>query len=204
MRSGIRAFPTGCGAKTERSTATARDADLRRVSNFDGSWATPTAWAIAALAEFHFGTFAIDPEIAYGQLRWSGESWFGLGTCFRTTRRAGWAARCSTGIRSRISTSTSSCSTSPPTWRSPASGPETSAPASFARRATLGRGTTAVSNAVSKSPATSDRIADHTILAPERKLRGFLSSPLPARGEGRIPLHRASMTTKACASGSRR
>ncbi len=57
-------------------------------SNGNGTWATPEAWSIAASGEFHLGpTFAIDPEIGYGQLTWSGlsagqlaansESWMG-------------------------------------------------------------------------------------------------------------------------------
>jgi hypothetical protein len=38
-----------------------------------GSWATPTAWSLTALGEFHLGpTFAIDPEVSYGRLAWSG------------------------------------------------------------------------------------------------------------------------------------
>ena len=54
-----------------------------------GRWATPTAWAVTAIGEYHIGsTFAIDPEISYGQLTWNGlgtggqlspnsESWIG-------------------------------------------------------------------------------------------------------------------------------
>jgi len=44
-------------------------------SNYDvgNTWATPTAWSITALGEFHFGpTFSIDPEISYAELHWSG------------------------------------------------------------------------------------------------------------------------------------
>ncbi len=42
-------------------------------SNGDGTWATPTAWSLTAISEFHLGpTFAIDPEISYVQLNWSG------------------------------------------------------------------------------------------------------------------------------------
>jgi hypothetical protein len=41
--------------------------------NGDGTWASPTAWGVTALGEFHFGpTFAIDPEVSYAQLTWSG------------------------------------------------------------------------------------------------------------------------------------
>ncbi len=57
-------------------------------SNYNGSWATPTAWSLTAISEFHLGpTFSIDPEISYLQLTWSGlsagqlspnsESWIG-------------------------------------------------------------------------------------------------------------------------------
>ena len=47
-------------------------------SNFDGTWATPTAWSLTAMGEFHFGpAFSIDPEISYAQLNWSGDE-FGL------------------------------------------------------------------------------------------------------------------------------
>ena len=42
-------------------------------SNGDGTWATPTAWSVAATMEHHFGpTFSFDPEVAYAQLHWSG------------------------------------------------------------------------------------------------------------------------------------
>ena len=42
-------------------------------SNLNGTWATPTAWSLTAISEFHFGpTFAIDPEVSYAQLTWSG------------------------------------------------------------------------------------------------------------------------------------
>ncbi len=42
-------------------------------SNGNGTWATPTAWSIAASAEFHFSpVFFIAPEIGYGELHWSG------------------------------------------------------------------------------------------------------------------------------------
>ncbi len=42
-------------------------------SNFNGTWATPTAWSIAAISEFHLGpTFSIDPEISYLEVNWSG------------------------------------------------------------------------------------------------------------------------------------
>ena len=45
-------------------------------SNWQGQWATPTAWSIGATAEFHLGpTFFIAPEIAYGQLTWSNSGW---------------------------------------------------------------------------------------------------------------------------------
>jgi hypothetical protein len=41
-------------------------------SNGLGTWATPTAWSIEAIGEFHFSpTFFIGPEIAYGQVNWS-------------------------------------------------------------------------------------------------------------------------------------
>jgi hypothetical protein len=42
-------------------------------SNFNGTWATPTAWSIAASSQFHFSpAFFIAPEIGYGQINWSG------------------------------------------------------------------------------------------------------------------------------------
>ena len=42
-------------------------------SNFNGTWAKPTAWSIAASGEFHFSpVFFIAPEIGYGQINWSG------------------------------------------------------------------------------------------------------------------------------------
>ena len=38
-----------------------------------GHWATPTAWALTAIGEYHIGsTFAVDPEVSYGQINWSG------------------------------------------------------------------------------------------------------------------------------------
>ncbi len=44
-------------------------------SNMNGTWATPTAWSLAAISEFHFGpTFSVDPEVAYAELTWSGLS----------------------------------------------------------------------------------------------------------------------------------
>jgi hypothetical protein len=57
-------------------------------SNHNGTWATPTAWTIAASGEFHLGpTWMIAPEIGYGEIHWSGlttgvlsantESWMG-------------------------------------------------------------------------------------------------------------------------------
>ena len=57
-------------------------------ANGDGTWATPEAWSVTALGEFHLGpTFSIDPEISYAGLHWSGvstglisadsESWIG-------------------------------------------------------------------------------------------------------------------------------
>ncbi|HEY1940921.1 MAG TPA: porin [Roseiarcus sp.] len=54
-----------------------------------GRWATPTAWALTAIGEYHLGpNFAIDPEVSYGEITWSGlgsggqlspdsESWIG-------------------------------------------------------------------------------------------------------------------------------
>ncbi len=37
-------------------------------SNGNGTWATPDAWSLTALGEFHFGpNFAIDPEVSYAQ-----------------------------------------------------------------------------------------------------------------------------------------
>jgi hypothetical protein len=46
-------------------------------SNGDGTWATPTAWSVSALAELHFSpVFWVGPEIAYGQQHWSGLSPF--------------------------------------------------------------------------------------------------------------------------------
>jgi Porin subfamily len=42
-------------------------------SNGNGTWATPTAWSLTAISEFHFGpAFSIDPEVSYAQLNWSG------------------------------------------------------------------------------------------------------------------------------------
>ncbi len=50
-------------------------------SNHDGTWATPTAWTIAASGEFHLGpTFMIAPEIGYGEIHWSGLSYGVLST----------------------------------------------------------------------------------------------------------------------------
>jgi hypothetical protein len=44
-------------------------------ANGDGTWATPEAWSVTALGEFHIGpTFSIDPEISYLGLHWSGIS----------------------------------------------------------------------------------------------------------------------------------
>ena len=44
-------------------------------SNGDGTWATPDAFSITALGEFHLGpTFSIDPEISYLNITWSGIS----------------------------------------------------------------------------------------------------------------------------------
>jgi hypothetical protein len=44
-------------------------------SNGDSTWATPTAWSIAATFEHHFSpTFSLDPEVAYAQLHWGGFS----------------------------------------------------------------------------------------------------------------------------------
>jgi hypothetical protein len=59
-------------------------------SNGDGTWATPDAWSLTALGEFHLGpTWSIDPEISYLQINWSGittglispnqQSWIGGG-----------------------------------------------------------------------------------------------------------------------------
>ena len=42
-------------------------------SNLNGSWATPTAWSVAATADFHFSPqVSLSPEVAYGQVNWSG------------------------------------------------------------------------------------------------------------------------------------
>ena len=42
-------------------------------SNGNGTWATPTAWSIAAIVEHHFSPqFFVFPEVAYAQLHWSG------------------------------------------------------------------------------------------------------------------------------------
>ncbi len=44
-------------------------------SNYNGTWATPTAWSLTAISEFHFGpTFSIDPEVSYAELTWGGLS----------------------------------------------------------------------------------------------------------------------------------
>jgi opacity protein-like surface antigen len=49
-------------------------------SFLNGDWASPTAWGVSALGEFHFGpTFAIDPEIGYAHLSWSGNGGAVLG-----------------------------------------------------------------------------------------------------------------------------
>src|SRR5579883_1306577 len=41
-------------------------------SNGNGTWATPTAWSVAATFEHHFSpVFSLDPEVAYAQLHWS-------------------------------------------------------------------------------------------------------------------------------------
>jgi hypothetical protein len=43
------------------------------ISNYNGTWATPEAWSLTAISEFHFGpTFSIDPEISYLNINWSG------------------------------------------------------------------------------------------------------------------------------------
>jgi len=48
-------------------------------SNGNGTWATPTAWSLTALGEFHLGpVFSIDPEISYANISWSGVSTAGL------------------------------------------------------------------------------------------------------------------------------
>jgi len=42
-------------------------------SNGNGTWATPTAWSVAATFEHHFSPqFSIDPEFSYAQLHWGG------------------------------------------------------------------------------------------------------------------------------------
>ncbi|MBV8663561.1 MAG: hypothetical protein JO107_10705, partial [Hyphomicrobiales bacterium] len=42
-------------------------------SNLNGTWATPTAWSLTAIGEYHLGPhFSIDPEVSYAQLTWSG------------------------------------------------------------------------------------------------------------------------------------
>ncbi|MBV8663697.1 MAG: porin [Hyphomicrobiales bacterium] len=42
-------------------------------SNLNGTWATPTAWSVGAIGEYHLGPhFSIDPEVSYAQLTWSG------------------------------------------------------------------------------------------------------------------------------------
>ncbi|MBV8474242.1 MAG: hypothetical protein JO107_13590, partial [Hyphomicrobiales bacterium] len=57
-------------------------------SNGNGTWATPEAYSLTAISEFHLGpTFSIDPEISYLGLHWTGantgliatdsESWIG-------------------------------------------------------------------------------------------------------------------------------
>jgi hypothetical protein len=44
-------------------------------SNGNGSWATPTAWSIAATFEHHFSpVFSLDPEFAYAELHWGGQT----------------------------------------------------------------------------------------------------------------------------------
>ena len=59
-------------------------------SNGDGTWATPEAWSLTALGEFHFGpNWSLDPEVSYLNLHWTGlttgliaaqsESWIGGG-----------------------------------------------------------------------------------------------------------------------------
>jgi hypothetical protein len=43
------------------------------ISNYNGTWATPTAWSLTAISEFHFGpTFSLDPEVSYLNINWSG------------------------------------------------------------------------------------------------------------------------------------
>jgi hypothetical protein len=60
-------------------------------SNMDGTWATPTAWGISALAEFHLGpTFAIDPEIAYAHLSWSNDNMLGTGLGVLSDNSSSW------------------------------------------------------------------------------------------------------------------
>ncbi len=42
-------------------------------SNGNGTWATPEAYSLTAISEFHIGpNFAIDPEISYLGLHWTG------------------------------------------------------------------------------------------------------------------------------------
>jgi hypothetical protein len=58
-------------------------------SNGNGTWAAPTAWGVTALGEFHLGpTFAIDPEVSYAQLTWSGLG--GLSTGALSTNSQSW------------------------------------------------------------------------------------------------------------------
>jgi hypothetical protein len=44
-------------------------------NNGNGTWATPTAWSVSALAEHHFSpVFWLGPEFAYGEQHWGGLS----------------------------------------------------------------------------------------------------------------------------------
>ncbi len=55
-------------------------------SNGNGTWATPTAWSLTGLAEFHLGpVFSIDPEVSYLNLSWSG-----VNTGFISTNSESW------------------------------------------------------------------------------------------------------------------
>ena len=56
------------------------------ISNGNGTWATPDAWSVTALGEFHLGpTFSIDPEISY-----LGMSWSGVNTGLISTNQESW------------------------------------------------------------------------------------------------------------------
>ncbi|MBV8663045.1 MAG: porin, partial [Hyphomicrobiales bacterium] len=57
-------------------------------SNGNGTWATPDAWSLTAISEFHLGSmFLIDPEVSYLNINWSG-----VNTGLISTNQQSWIA----------------------------------------------------------------------------------------------------------------